>query len=141
MINWNATYEKILTLIDKAKIPTAYVLFIYITSVQYIPSEWISEEFKEKSLLPFAIPLGLIILKIFFDIYKKINEPVENLPFYKDWKTLTKSNDLLNAFEKKLDDDKIINIKAIGVSLRNYWATIKILIDEYVAEDKNYEFR
>ncbi|NRD20206.1 hypothetical protein HNV08_09100 [Winogradskyella eckloniae] len=133
-------YERIEKFLDKSKIPTAYVLFIYITSVQYIPDNWVSEDFKNVSLWPVAITLGIIILRIFFDIYKKINEPKKTLPFYNKWGDLIDSGEFLKIFKKRLHDDKVLNIKIIGISLRFHWSYIKNLMEEYLLQDKNVEF-
>lgn len=133
-------YERIERFLDKSKIPTAYILFIYITSVQYIPDNWVSTEFKDVSLWPVAITLGLIILRIFFDIYKKISEPKKTLPFYSKWGDLIDSGEFLKIFEKRLQDDKVLNIKIIGISLRFHWNYIKNLMEEYLSQDKNVEF-
>lgn len=133
-------YERIELFLEKSKIPTAYILFIYITSVQYIPDDWVPKSFKEASLLPVAITLGVIILRVFFDIYKKINEPKKSLPFFNKWSTVIDSGEFLKIFNKRLHDDKVLNIKAIGISSRFHWNYIKNQIEEYVIKSKNVEF-
>ncbi|AXG70876.1 hypothetical protein KORDIASMS9_03126 [Kordia sp. SMS9] len=133
-------YQKIQFFFDKAKIPTAYVLFLYITIIQYIPKDLISKEFKEISLLPAAITLGIIVLRIFFDIYKKVNQPQRNLPFFESWNALVESKEFSSSFEKRIFDDKVINLKVIGVSLRFYWPFIKKIIEKFLQEDKKFEF-
>ncbi len=133
-------YEKIGDFLNKSKIPTAYILFIYITSVQFIPDSWVSKEFKEVTVWPFAITLGIIILRVFFDIYKKINEPKKTLPFYGKWGDVINSGEFSKLFKKRLHDDKVIYIKVIGISLRFHWNYIKNLMEEYLIQDKNVEF-
>ncbi len=133
-------YERIDDFLQKSKVPTAYILFIYIASVEYIPNSWVSEDFKEASLWSTAIALGLIILGIFFEIYKKINEPKKSLPFFRKWNDVINSGEFLDLFKKRLHDDKIIYIKIIGISLRFHWPYIKNLMEEYIIQDKNVEF-
>ncbi len=134
-------YEKVDRFIQKSKIPMAYILFIYATSVQYIPDSLVSKNFKEISLLPVAITLGIIVLRIFFDIYKKIHEPDDVLPFFNKWKDVTDTGEFSKIFKKRLHDDKIIDIKIIGISLRFHWSYIRNLLDDYILQDKNVEFR
>lgn len=133
-------YQRIEEFIKKSKIPTAYALFLYIITVQYIPKNWISAEFREVSLWPAALALGLIVLRVFFDIYKKINEPKKSLPFFNKWTDVINSGEFLNRFEKRLYDDRVINLKIMGISLRNHWNYIRNLMDKYLEDDKNVEF-
>ncbi len=140
MDNKKTIYERIEDFLEKSKIPSAYVLFIYITSVQYIPKNWVSEEFKEVSLWSAAITLGIIILRVFFDVYKKINEPKKSLPFFSKWGDVINSGEFSKLFKKRLHDDKVIYIKIIGISLRFHWPYIKNLMEEYLIQDKNVEF-
>lgn len=133
-------YERIERFLEKAKIPTAYFLFIYITGVQYIPESWMPKEFKEISLLPVAITLGIIILRIFFDIYRKINAPTKSLPFFSKWGDVINSGEFLKLFKKRLHDDKVLNLRMIGISSRFHWSYIKNLMEEYIRLDKNVEF-
>ena len=133
-------YQRLEEFIEKSKIPTAYVLFLYIITVQYIPENWVSSEFKDVSLWPAALALGLIILRIFFDIYKKINEPKKSLPFFNKWTDVINSGEFAKLFKKRLYDDKVIYLKVIGISLRFHWPYIKNLMEEYLIQDKNVEF-
>ncbi len=120
--------EKLKNFINKLKEPVTYILCAYISFVQFFPVDVVQEVVGGYLLWPAVLGISITLCKLLFDIHKKIHEPENLLPFYETWSDVVDSGELLKLFEKRLQDDNVLNISIVGISSRFHWNYIRNLI-------------